>query len=184
MRWLATGCVSGRCDSGGTSGGGSRPRARRGRTSWRCWSSGAARLSARTRRSRRCGHGDDHVTRSRRCRPTSFGCDARCRTVRSVRRTMAIGWIARQSSSTRIAWRRSWPAPAPTLRVRQGSEITVHVRNDGRHRGHRPLARAAAGQRLRRRAPRDPGADPGRRRVHLPAAVPRPRPLLVPPAHP
>ena len=52
--------------------------------------------------------------------------------------------------------------PGPTLQVQQGSEIVVHVDERGRHRGHRALARAAAGEPLRRHA-RDAGADPGRR---------------------
>ena len=41
-----------------------------------------------------------------------------------------------------------------------------------RHRGHRPLARAAPRQPVRRRAVRDAGADPDRRRVHLPLQFP------------
>ena len=53
-----------------------------------------------------------------------------------------------------------------------------------RPRHHRALARAAPGEPLRRGAARDPGADPAGRGVHLPHPVPRPGPVLVPPAHP
>ena len=56
-------------------------------------------------------------------------------------------------------------------------------REPGRHGGHGPLARAAAREPLRRHA-RDAGADPGRRSLLGPRHVPRPRRLLVPPAHP
>ena len=73
--------------------------------------------------------------------------------------------------------------PGPTLRVREGSEILVDVHQRRRPGGDRPLAWTAARQPLRRHA-RDAAADPGRRGLLLPDAVPRPGPLLVPPAHP
>ena len=48
---------------------------------------------------------------------------------------------------------------------------------------HRALARATAGEQVRRCTARDPAADPDRGQLHLPHPVPRPRPVLVPPAH-
>ena len=74
--------------------------------------------------------------------------------------------------------------PGPTLKVRQGSEIDRPRHQRRRPGDHRALARAAAGEQVRRRPARDPDADPGRRQLHLPHPVPRPRPVLVPPAHP
>ena len=53
-----------------------------------------------------------------------------------------------------------------------------------RHGHHRALAWAAAGEQVRRGAARDAATDPGGRQLHLPAQVPRRRPVLVPPAHP
>ena len=73
--------------------------------------------------------------------------------------------------------------PGPRLHVDQGSEITVQVTNRRRRRSDGPLARAPAGEPLRRGPTRDAGADPDRRHVHLQGAVPRRRLLLVPPAH-
>ena len=73
--------------------------------------------------------------------------------------------------------------PGPTLRVREGSEVTVRRHQRRRHRGDRALARPATREPLRR-YPRDAGADPRRRDLHLSDRVPRSRPLLVPPAHP
>jgi FtsP/CotA-like multicopper oxidase with cupredoxin domain len=49
--------------------------------------------------------------------------------------------------------------PGPTLKVTQGSEIIVHVQNQGPGH-HRALARAAAGEPLRRGPPPDPGPIP------------------------
>ena len=74
--------------------------------------------------------------------------------------------------------------PGPTLRVRQGSEITVHVRNDADteatvHWHGLRLDNAYDGVPHETQAP-----IPDRRRLHLPAAVPRRRPVLVPPPHP
>ena len=74
--------------------------------------------------------------------------------------------------------------PARRSRCQRARTSTVHVDEPRRPRGHRALARAAPRQPVRRHA-RDPGADPRRRdasryRDH----VPRPRRLLVPPAHP
>jgi hypothetical protein len=43
--------------------------------------------------------------------------------------------------------------PGPTLKVPQGSELLVHVTNHGGPGHHRALARAAAGEPLRRRPP-------------------------------
>ena len=64
--------------------------------------------------------------------------------------------------------------PGPTLRSpRVRDQRPCPQRR--RHRGHRPLARAPPRQQVRRRAPRDPGADPDRRRVHLPPPLPGPR---------
>ena len=73
--------------------------------------------------------------------------------------------------------------PGPTLQGRAGLRDRRRRRERGRSGGDRPLARAAAGEPLRRHA-RDAGADPGRRQLHLPRPVPGPGRLLVPPAHP
>ena len=74
--------------------------------------------------------------------------------------------------------------PGPTLKVRQDSEIIVHVRTTAT-RGDRALARPATRQRLRRHA-RDPGPD--RRSagsLHLPScSFPDAGAVLVPPPHP
>jgi hypothetical protein len=70
--------------------------------------------------------------------------------------------------------------PGPTLKVRQGSEVVVHVTNDG----DLDATVHWHGLQVRRCPPRDPNPDPGRRRLHLPHPVPRPGPVLVPPAHP
>ena len=72
--------------------------------------------------------------------------------------------------------------PGPTLKVAQGETIAVHVTNHGDLDATRALARPAAREPLRRHA-RDPGADPGRRDLHLGARA-RPWSPLVPPAHP
>ncbi len=65
--------------------------------------------------------------------------------------------------------------PGPTLRVAQGSEVTIIFTNENRHGVNGALARAAAGQPLRRRTGRRPswdaGANPHRRPVHLPPAL-------------
>ncbi len=73
--------------------------------------------------------------------------------------------------------------PGPTLTRAPG--LGDRGRRDQRRRpgGDRALARAAAGEPLRRHA-RDAGADPGRRPVLVSRPVPRPGRLLVPPAHP
>ena len=74
--------------------------------------------------------------------------------------------------------------PGPTLRVRQGSEITVHVRNDA------DIEATVHWHGLRLDNEYDgvphetQDADRGRRRLHLPGALPRRRPVLVPPPHP
>jgi FtsP/CotA-like multicopper oxidase with cupredoxin domain len=71
--------------------------------------------------------------------------------------------------------------PGPTLRVPEGCEISVRVRNHADVDATVHWHGAAPRQRVRRCALRDPGADPDRRRVHLPGPLPRPRSLLVPP---
>ena len=74
------------------------------------------------------------------------------------------------------------PRPHPQGRPGQrGRGPRREPRRPGRDRA---LARAAAGKPIRRRATRDPGADPGGRGVHLPGPVPRRGPVLVPPPHP
>ena len=62
--------------------------------------------------------------------------------------------------------------PGPILHVDQGSEITVDVTNDGDVAGDGPLARASAGEPIRRGAARHAGADRDRGDVHLQGAVP------------
>ena len=73
--------------------------------------------------------------------------------------------------------------PGPNLHVDQGSEDYSPRQQRWRRRRHCPLARPAAGKPLRRCTARNPGADPSWRHVHVQAAVPRRRVLLVPPAH-
>ena len=90
--------------------------------------------------------------------------------LRAARRTgreaarRAHGAHARRTTA-RSPGRRCASARAPRSRRR---------RQRGRPRDNRALARAAAGEPLRR-DPRDAGADPGRRQLHLPRAVPRSR---------
>ena len=74
--------------------------------------------------------------------------------------------------------------PGPTLRVRQGSEITVHVTNETDlettvHWHGLRLDNSQDGVPRMTQPPIPPGGD-----VHLPAALPRRRPVLVPPARP
>src|ERR687887_57421 len=69
--------------------------------------------------------------------------------------------------------------PGPTLKIEQGSTITVHVTT----RGDRALARPAAREPLRRHA-RNAGADSGRGDLHLSGACAGRGRALVPPAHP
>ena len=63
---------------------------------------------------------------------------------------------------------------ARSSRCAEGVGDRGRRRERGRHGGHRSLARPAAGEPLRRH-PRDAGADPGRRQLHRPGRVPRPR---------
>ena len=73
--------------------------------------------------------------------------------------------------------------PGPTLHVDQNSEVTIEATNlgdvDATLHWH--------GLRLENRfdgVPEDAGADSAWRHLHLPASVPRPGFLLVPPPHP
>ena len=105
------------------------------------------------------------------------GLPAACRPSRSSRsptatRTTCASGVTNQLGDHRVRmllYNGTIPGPPGVTR---GSEISVRVRNDGDHRGHGPLARVAPRQRLRRGPPRDPGTDPGGRRVHLPAPFP------------
>ena len=63
--------------------------------------------------------------------------------------------------------------PGPTLRVPEGSGAARRRREPGRHESDCPLARAAAGEPLRRHA-RDAGSHPGRRALHRTRRFPRP----------
>ena len=74
--------------------------------------------------------------------------------------------------------------PGPTVKVRQGSEIVVHVTNQGDlettvHWHGLRLENRYDGVPHETQAPIPVGG-----RVHLPHPVPRPRSVLVPPAHP
>ena len=74
--------------------------------------------------------------------------------------------------------------PGPTLHVDQGSEVTIEATNLGDVDATLHWHGLQAREPLRRRPRGDAGADRPRRDLHLPAAVPRPRLLLVSPAHP
>ena len=73
--------------------------------------------------------------------------------------------------------------PGPHAHRSRGLRNRRQLRERGRPRGDDPLARAAPGEPLRRDA-RDTAAGAGRRGLHLPAPVPGPGRVLVPPAHP
>ena len=81
-----------------------------------------------------------------------------------------------------LAYNGSIPGPDAARAAGVRDRRARHERR--RRRGDRALARAASREPLRRRAARHAEADPGRRRLHLPRAVPRRGPVLVPPAHP
>ena len=53
--------------------------------------------------------------------------------------------------------------PGPVLKVRQGSEVIVHVTNDGDLDATVHWHGLRLDNKLRRRSPRDPDTDPGRR---------------------
>ena len=74
--------------------------------------------------------------------------------------------------------------PGPTLKVRQGSEVVVHVTNEGDldttvHWHGLRLENKYDGVPHETQTPIPVGGE-----LHLPDPVPRPRPVLVPPAHP
>ena len=74
--------------------------------------------------------------------------------------------------------------PGPTLRVRQGSEIVVRVRNDADTEATVHWHGLRLREQVRRRARRDPGADRRSAATSPIRCASRPRPLLVRPAHP
>ena len=94
----------------------------------------------------------------------------------------ARGQGSRRQHRADARLQRLHPRPHPARPAGVGGDRQRHQRRRPGH--HRALARAATGQQVRRRPARDPAADPGRRQLHLPHPLPRPRPVLVPPAHP
>ena len=96
---------------------------------------------------------------------------------------LEIGPVRKRLGITRFDARLQRVDPRPNAPRPRGVGNPGRRPQRGRPRGDRPLAWPAARKQLRRH-PRDPAADPHRRRLLMPGAVPRSGPVLVPPTHP
>jgi hypothetical protein len=103
---------------------------------------------------------------------------------RDRRYPAARGWAgasdARGTGFDDVRLQRAAAGAADRGGTRRGDHGRVHQSPAAAHHG--TLARPPAGQPERRRARAHPTGGAARRRVHLPAALPRCRHLLVPPA--
>ena len=91
------------------------------------------------------------------------------------------GQAARRRPRADAGLQRLDPGPDPASEG--GLRDRGQRRQPGRHGRDRPLARPAPREPVRRN-PRDPGSDSSWRQLHGPRRLPRPRCVLVPPAHP
>ena len=98
---------------------------------------------------------------------------------------LRIGPVAKRLADTTVRMLGyNGSIPGPTLKVRQGSEVIVHVTNDGDleatvHWHGLRLENKYDGVPHETQTPIPVGGE-----LHLPDPVPRPGPVLVPPAHP